>query len=192
MKLALARAMLQKADILLLDEPTNHLDVTNVAWIQVSAHLSPASAHWGGMGPCCHLLLHAIGRGLHRAVPAAAPDWPAAAAVPSAPAALRLRHRPGLAPHLRGMGELQPGHQHALPVSSDDLHLVRHAVWLLQQLLDLPQPPVHLLLASRQPLQCLAQARGVVDARGRHAFPGAGQVSSHESSSIGACAKCAA
>lgn len=35
MKLALARAMLQKADILLLDEPTNHLDVTNVAWIQV-------------------------------------------------------------------------------------------------------------------------------------------------------------
>ncbi|GFH18635.1 uncharacterized protein HaLaN_15471 [Haematococcus lacustris] len=34
MKLALARAMLQKADILLLDEPTNHLDVTNVAWLQ--------------------------------------------------------------------------------------------------------------------------------------------------------------
>jgi ABC-type cobalamin/Fe3+-siderophores transport system ATPase subunit len=35
MKLALARAMLQKADILLLDEPTNHLDVHNVAWIKV-------------------------------------------------------------------------------------------------------------------------------------------------------------
>ncbi|KAJ9513668.1 hypothetical protein QJQ45_015420 [Haematococcus lacustris] len=34
MKLALARAMLQRADILLLDEPTNHLDVTNVAWLQ--------------------------------------------------------------------------------------------------------------------------------------------------------------
>lgn len=34
MKLALARAMLLKADILLLDEPTNHLDTTNVAWLE--------------------------------------------------------------------------------------------------------------------------------------------------------------
>jgi len=34
MKLALARCMLQKADILLLDEPTNHLDVINVAWVK--------------------------------------------------------------------------------------------------------------------------------------------------------------
>jgi len=34
MKLALARAMLQKADILLLDEPTNHLDVRNVKWVK--------------------------------------------------------------------------------------------------------------------------------------------------------------
>ena len=34
MKLALARAMLQKADILLLDELTNHLDVINVAWVK--------------------------------------------------------------------------------------------------------------------------------------------------------------
>jgi elongation factor 3 len=33
MKLALARAMIQKADIMLMDEPTNHLDVINVAWI---------------------------------------------------------------------------------------------------------------------------------------------------------------
>lgn len=34
MKLALARAMLQKADVLLLDEPTNHLDVENIAWLE--------------------------------------------------------------------------------------------------------------------------------------------------------------
>ncbi|OAA60260.1 mRNA-nucleus export ATPase [Niveomyces insectorum RCEF 264] len=34
MKLALARAMLQKADVLLLDEPTNHLDVENIAWLR--------------------------------------------------------------------------------------------------------------------------------------------------------------
>ncbi|MCJ1377817.1 hypothetical protein MMC17_000913 [Xylographa soralifera] len=34
MKLALARAMLMKADVLLLDEPTNHLDVSNVKWLQ--------------------------------------------------------------------------------------------------------------------------------------------------------------
>ncbi|TPX62487.1 hypothetical protein SpCBS45565_g06984 [Spizellomyces sp. 'palustris'] len=33
MKLELARAMLENADILLLDEPTNHLDVTNVQWL---------------------------------------------------------------------------------------------------------------------------------------------------------------
>ena len=34
MKLALARAMLQRADVLLLDEPTNHLDVDNIAWLE--------------------------------------------------------------------------------------------------------------------------------------------------------------
>lgn len=34
MKLALARAMLMRADVLLLDEPTNHLDVDNVKWLE--------------------------------------------------------------------------------------------------------------------------------------------------------------
>ena len=34
MKLELARAMLENADILLLDEPTNHLDVKNVKWLE--------------------------------------------------------------------------------------------------------------------------------------------------------------
>lgn len=34
MKLALAEAMLKKAEVLLLDEPTNHLDVGNVKWLQ--------------------------------------------------------------------------------------------------------------------------------------------------------------
>lgn len=34
MKLALARAMMQKPDLLLLDEPTNHLDRTNVEWLE--------------------------------------------------------------------------------------------------------------------------------------------------------------
>ncbi|KAJ3300311.1 translational elongation factor EF-1 alpha [Borealophlyctis nickersoniae] len=33
MKLELARAMLENADILLLDEPTNHLDPSNVQWL---------------------------------------------------------------------------------------------------------------------------------------------------------------
>jgi elongation factor 3 len=33
MKLALARAMMQHADILLMDEPTAHLDVINVKWL---------------------------------------------------------------------------------------------------------------------------------------------------------------
>jgi elongation factor 3 len=34
MKLALARAMLFRADIVLLDEPTNHLDAVNIAWLE--------------------------------------------------------------------------------------------------------------------------------------------------------------
>ncbi|KAK0934664.1 [NU+] prion formation protein 1 [Friedmanniomyces endolithicus] len=38
MKLALARAMLMRADVFLLDEPTNHLDVANVKWLQDYLH----------------------------------------------------------------------------------------------------------------------------------------------------------
>ena len=34
MKLAIARAMLLRAQLLLLDEPTNHLDVANVKWLE--------------------------------------------------------------------------------------------------------------------------------------------------------------
>ena len=34
MKLALARAMLMRADVFLLDEPTNHLDGANVKWLE--------------------------------------------------------------------------------------------------------------------------------------------------------------
>lgn len=33
MKLGLARAMLQAADVVLLDEPTGHLDVTHISWL---------------------------------------------------------------------------------------------------------------------------------------------------------------
>ena len=33
MRLSIARAMLQRADLLLLDEPTNHLDVSAVEWL---------------------------------------------------------------------------------------------------------------------------------------------------------------
>jgi elongation factor 3 len=41
MKLALARAMLKKADVLLLDEPTNHMDVENVKWLQTYLKTHP-------------------------------------------------------------------------------------------------------------------------------------------------------
>ena len=45
MKLALARAMLMRADVFLLDEPTNHLDVANVKWLQdyLKTHLEITS-----------------------------------------------------------------------------------------------------------------------------------------------------
>jgi len=63
MKLALARAMLQKADILLMDEPTNHLDVANVKWVKsyiqsladVTVVMCSSSAEM--LNDCCtHLL----------------------------------------------------------------------------------------------------------------------------------------
>ncbi|KAK5090546.1 [NU+] prion formation protein 1 [Lithohypha guttulata] len=45
MKLALARAMLMRADVFLLDEPTNHLDVANIAWLEnyLKTHLEITS-----------------------------------------------------------------------------------------------------------------------------------------------------
>jgi len=71
MKLALARAMLQKADILLLDEPTNHLDVINVAWVknylnsldQVTAII--VSHDSGLLNDCCTNMLQIENLKLH-------------------------------------------------------------------------------------------------------------------------------
>lgn len=71
MKLALARAMLQKADILLLDEPTNHLDVINVAWVKnyinslknVTAIM--VSHDSGFLNDCCTDILHINSLKLH-------------------------------------------------------------------------------------------------------------------------------
>jgi elongation factor 3 len=63
MKLALARAMLQKADILLMDEPTNHLDVKNVKWVEsyinslTSTTVIMVSHDAGLLNNCCtHIL----------------------------------------------------------------------------------------------------------------------------------------
>jgi elongation factor 3 len=64
MKLALARAMLMKADILLLDEPTNHLDVKNVAWIEnylisLTNVTSIIVSHDSGLlDHCCSHIIH--------------------------------------------------------------------------------------------------------------------------------------
>lgn len=64
MKLALARAMLQKADILLLDEPTNHLDVINVQWVEnylnsLKDVTSIIVSHDSGLlDKCCTHILH--------------------------------------------------------------------------------------------------------------------------------------
>jgi len=64
MKLALARAMLQRADILLLDEPTNHLDVINVAWVKSyinslkSVTCIMVSHNQEFLNECCTDILH--------------------------------------------------------------------------------------------------------------------------------------
>jgi len=71
MKLALARAMLQNADILLLDEPTNHLDVINVAWVKsylnsLTAVTSIIVSHDSGLlNDCCTNILQIENLKLH-------------------------------------------------------------------------------------------------------------------------------
>merc|ERR1712127_739573 len=71
MKLALARAMLQKADILLLDEPTNHLDVINVAWVKnylnslVDVTAILVSHDSGLLNDCCTHILQIENLKLH-------------------------------------------------------------------------------------------------------------------------------
>ena len=63
MKLALARAMLQKADIILMDEPTNHLDVKNVKWVKNyinslhSTTVIMVSHDSGLLEDCCNYIL---------------------------------------------------------------------------------------------------------------------------------------
>merc|ERR1712194_556285 len=71
MKLALARCMLQNADILLLDEPTNHLDVINVAWVKsylnsLTAVTSIIVSHDSGLlNDCCTNILQIENLKLH-------------------------------------------------------------------------------------------------------------------------------
>ena len=63
MKLALARAMLQRADILLMDEPTNHLDVKNVNWVMnyinglTDTTVIMVSHDSGLLDNCCNYIL---------------------------------------------------------------------------------------------------------------------------------------
>lgn len=74
MKLALARAMLQNADILLLDEPTNHLDVINVAWVKTYLNsltdvTSIIVSHDSGLlNDCCTNILQIDNLKLHQFV----------------------------------------------------------------------------------------------------------------------------
>ena len=71
MKLALARAMLQKADILLMDDPTNHLDVKNVAWVEdyinslTDVTCIIVSSNPGTLENCCQRLIHFDNLRLH-------------------------------------------------------------------------------------------------------------------------------
>jgi len=64
MKLALARAMLLKADILLLDEPTNHLDMKNRSWVEQylvslkNVTSIMVSHDTGFLDRCCTNILH--------------------------------------------------------------------------------------------------------------------------------------
>jgi len=64
MKLALARAMLQKADILLMDDPTNHLDVKNVEWVEnyienlKNVTCLIVSSNSGLLERCCQRIVH--------------------------------------------------------------------------------------------------------------------------------------
>jgi elongation factor 3 len=63
MKLALARAMLQSADILLMDEPTNHMDVKNVKWVEsylnslTSTTVIMVSHDSGLLDNCCQYII---------------------------------------------------------------------------------------------------------------------------------------
>jgi elongation factor 3 len=74
MKLALARAMLQRADILLMDEPTNHLDVKNVKWVEsyinslTDTTVIMVSHDSGLLDNCCDYILQidALKLKLHR------------------------------------------------------------------------------------------------------------------------------
>eukprot|EP00756_Hemistasia_phaeocysticola_P041526 Hpha_TRINITY_DN16922_c0_g5::TRINITY_DN16922_c0_g5_i5::g.56121::m.56121/K03235/EF3, TEF3; elongation factor 3 len=71
MKLALARAMLQKADILLMDDPTNHLDVKNVAWVEnyiqslKDVTCLIVSSNSGLLASCCQQMVHFDNLRLH-------------------------------------------------------------------------------------------------------------------------------